>query len=154
MARYQAIILKKLPLREHDELVVCYTKHAGKQRYVAKSSQLASSRQGSHLDVLNHFAFNLVEGKHYDIITSASGISAFPKLKSSLSALANAFYLLDCFDKLVYDGERDEKLWGFLLEKLGQPVGEEEILAIMGHQAQTRFSELSRDRIQLWRISS
>ena len=110
MPRYQAIILKKLPLREHDELVVCYTKHAGKQRYVAKSSQLASSRQGSHLDVLTHVAFNLVDGKYYDIMTSAIGISAFPAIKASMSALANAFFLLDCFDKLVYDGERDELL--------------------------------------------
>lgn len=155
MARYQAIVLKKLPLREHDELVVCYTKHAGKTRYVAKGVALASSLQGSHLDVLNHVAFNLVEGKLYDIITSAVSISAFPALKSSLPALANAFFLLECFDKLVYDGERDEKLWNFLLEKLARShdrVTESEMLSVMGHHARTRLSELTRGTIMSWQI--
>ena len=35
--RTQAIILKKIPVREYDELVVCYTKDSGKQVYQAKS---------------------------------------------------------------------------------------------------------------------
>ncbi|MEK7615941.1 MAG: DNA repair protein RecO [Patescibacteria group bacterium] len=150
MARYQAIVLKKQPIREHDELIMCYTQHAGKQRYVAKSSQLASSLQGSHLDVLNHISFNLVAGKHFDILASAQAVNTFPELKSSLSALANTFFILECFDKLVYDNEPDEKLWQFLLDRLGDPVTEQEIIAIMGHHAPTRFSELTRARIVPW----
>src|SRR3989344_5510418 len=118
MARHQAIILKKTPIREHDELIMCYTRDHGKQRYIAKSSTLARSKQGSHLDVLNHIEFNTVPGKHFDIIASAHAVNTFPVMKTSLSALANAFFILECFDKLVYDNEPDEKLWKFLLGRL------------------------------------
>lgn len=154
MARYQAIILKKQPILEHDELIMCYTQHAGKQRYVAKSSQLASSKQGSHLDVLNHIEFNLVPGKHFDIIASAHAINTFPAMKASLPKLANAFFIVECFDKLVYENEPDEKLWEFLLAKLVEQTSEREILDVMGHAASVRFSDLVKHgSIGAWTIS-
>ena len=93
--RHQAIILKKQALREDDELVMCYTRDFGKQRYQAKSSVLARSLQGGHLDILNHVEFSLVEGKHHSIIASAAAVNTFPALKRSLPALAAAFVLLE-----------------------------------------------------------
>lgn len=155
--RHQAIIIKKQPLREDDELVMCYTREAGKQRYVAKSSMLASSKQGSHLDVLNHIEFNLIEGKHHPIIASAHAINTFPEIKALLPKLAEAFFILECFDKLVYENERDDGLWEFLLEKFTHPEqksSEREILDVMGHAASVRFSDLAKHgTIALWKIS-
>src|SRR3989338_9978242 len=103
--RHQAIILKKVPLKEDDELIMCYTRDFGKQRYRAKSSTLAHSKQGTHLDVLNHIEFSLVEGKHSPIIASAASIATFPRIKSSLPGLSAAYVLLECFEKLVYEDQ-------------------------------------------------
>ncbi|MBI2063399.1 MAG: DNA repair protein RecO C-terminal domain-containing protein, partial [Candidatus Yanofskybacteria bacterium] len=33
-------------------------------------------------------------------------------------AMAAAFFLLECFDKLIFEGEPDSKLWDFLISKL------------------------------------
>lgn len=140
MARHQAIILKKTPIREHDELVACYTKHAGKQRYVAKSSVLASSLQGSHLDVLNHISFNLIAGRHFDILASAQVVNTFPEIKSSFSRLAQAFFVLECFDKLVYENEKDDNLWEFLQNG---SCDREEFIRVLGYHHTTQIRDLS-----------
>lgn len=116
--RTQAIILKKIPTREYDELIICYTKNAGKQIYHAKSVLRPTSKQGSHLDVLNWSDFSLVEGNGRPIITSACCLESFGNLKSSLPALVAAYFLLECFDKLVLEGESDPKLWEFLSSRL------------------------------------
>jgi len=112
--RTQAIILKKIPVREYDELVVCYTKDLGKQVYRAKSILRPSSKQAGHLDILNLVDFSLVQKNSHPIITSSYCLDTFRSLKSSLPALAAAYFLLECFDKLVFEGESDPKLWDFL----------------------------------------
>ncbi|MEK7582795.1 MAG: DNA repair protein RecO [Patescibacteria group bacterium] len=162
MARHQAIILKKIPIREDDELVMCYTKDFGKQRYQAKSSVLARSKQGGHLDILNLVEFSLVEGKHRDIIASAAASATFPRLKSSLPALAAAFFLLECFDKLVFENDHDQKLWQFLLDELHQldagvvelPELQKRFLSVMGHDASTAVQELAQRRFSSFQFSS
>jgi len=118
--RTQAIILKKIPIREYDELVVCYTKDAGKQTYQAKSVLRPGSKQAGHLDILNLADFSLVEKNSHPIITSAYCLEAFRNLKSSLPALAAAYFLLECFDKLVFEGEPDAELWDFLYSRLSE----------------------------------
>lgn len=154
MARHQAIILKKLPLREDDELVMCYTREFGKQRYQAKSSVLSSSKQGGHLDVLNHVEFNLIDGNRHPIIASAAAISTFPGIKRSLPALGAAFVLLECFDRLVFENQEDHRLWRFLLDELRQlEVGtveiseiQERFSSVMGHGTSARVQELAQRR--------
>ncbi len=116
--RTQAIILKKIPVREYDELVVCYTKDSGKQVYQAKSILRSSSKQAGHLDILNLVDFSLVQKNSHPIITSSYCLDTFRDLKSSLPALAAAYFLLECFDKLVFEGESDPKLWDFLYSHL------------------------------------
>ncbi|MBI2669769.1 MAG: DNA repair protein RecO [Candidatus Yanofskybacteria bacterium] len=127
LKKMQAVVLKKIPIREYDELVICYTKDAGKQVYQVKSVLLPTSKQAGHLDILNLVDFSLVTPKSFasgqsknshPIITSAYCLEAFPRLKSSLSAMAAAFFLLECFDKLIFEGEPDSKLWNFLISKL------------------------------------
>jgi DNA repair protein RecO (recombination protein O) len=116
--RIQAIILKKIPIREYDELVVCYTKDLGKQVYQAKSILRPTSKQAGHLDVLSLVDFSLIHKNSHPIIASAYCMEAFRGLKSSLPAMAAAYFLLECFDKLVFDGESDPKLWDFLHSRL------------------------------------
>ena len=152
--RHQAIILKKQAIREDDELVMCYTKDFGKQRYQAKSSVLARSKQGGHLDVLNLVEFSLVEGKRHDIIASAAAMNTFPRLKTSLPVLAVAFFVLECFDKLVFENQEDKTLWEFLVGELSQlDAGVVELskiqkrfLSVMGHDASVHIQELAQRR--------
>ena len=114
----EAIILKKIATREWDQLVVCYTQYFGKQTYIAKSLSRPTSKQASHLDVLNLVDFELVQKNGMPIVTSAYSLENFAHLKQSLPALAVSSYLLEVFDKFVFDNDPDEKLWQFLNTKL------------------------------------
>ncbi|MEK7151673.1 MAG: DNA repair protein RecO [Patescibacteria group bacterium] len=114
----RAIILKKIPIREYDTLVICYTQDAGKQVYQAKSIMKPTSKQAGHLDILSLVGFSLAHKNNYPIITSAYCLEAFPYLKSSLVGMSAAFFLLECFEKLIFENEPDSKLWGFLLTQL------------------------------------
>jgi DNA repair protein RecO len=123
----QAIILKKIPIREYDELVVCYTRNSGKQTYQAKSIRRHTSKQASHLDLLNLVDFTLVHPKGsirdlavngHSIITQAYSLRTFSNLKSCLPATAAAFLILETFDKLVFESQPDLQLWNLLVDKL------------------------------------
>lgn len=160
--RVQAIILKKIPIREYDELLICYTQDMGKQVYQAKSILMPSSKQAGHLDILNLVDFSLVHKNSQPIVTSAYCLEAFANLKSSLPAMAAAFFLLECFDKLIFEGEADPKLWNFLLAQLQiyneQSLNEhvrwpqlivsarEELLKILGYDSSYSIEQLANSR--------
>lgn len=157
--RIQAIVLKKIPIREYDEFIVCYTEHAGKQTYQAKSVLRQTSKQACHLDLLNLVDFSLIVGNGHAIITSAHSVRAYHNLKSNLRAMAIAFFILECFDKLIFEGEADKKLWDFLrlnLEKIDQLAGkryvrwamvlgiiQKELLEVLGYDPTEKVENLA-----------
>src|SRR3989344_3512978 len=127
--RTKAIIIKKQPTNEYDELVTCYTQEFGKLSAVAKSSLKPSSMQGMHLDNLNLVDFELINGRSLPIIAAAQSESSFRNIKSSLPILAVAQFFADVLDKMVFDLQKDESLWEFIvdvLEKLDSKVRSEE----------------------------
>lgn len=167
----EAIILKKIPIREYDELVVCYTKNTGKQTYLAKSVRRHSSKQLSHLDTLNWVDFVLVCPKNSSsdqpdngrsIITQSVSIKTFHNLKENPKGMALAFFILDIFDKIVFDGEYDEDLWNFLtgylihLNNLAKQKNTDwkkefnelknSLLKVLGYNRDQQIQELARSK--------
>jgi DNA repair protein RecO len=121
--RINALVIRKQPTGEYDQLITCYAKELGKLTAVARSSLKSNSIQGQQLDVLNLVSFELVSGKYWPIITGAQCEKAFPVIKSSLPALAMSYFFLEAISKIVFDHQPDEKLWNFLadiLEELDQ----------------------------------
>ncbi|MBI2057774.1 MAG: DNA repair protein RecO [Candidatus Yanofskybacteria bacterium] len=112
---YQGIVIKKTDNGEYNQLVSLYTKDFGKITAVAKSIKKPSSKQAAHLDVLNLVDFLLVFGKNYPIITSAQSVETFAGIKSSLPKSATALFVLEAFNNLIYDHEKDPALWNFAL---------------------------------------
>ena len=144
--------------------MICYTREAGKQVYQAKSILLPTSKQAGHLEVLNLVDFSLVHKNSHHIITSAYCLEAFPRLRSSLSSMAMAYFLLECFDKLIFEGESDPKLWDFLLTRLqvfnSQAPKENkywensiaftrrELLEVLGYDRNDSIEELANSRFK------
>jgi len=112
------VVLKKTNIDEYDQLVSCYSPELGKYVFVAKSASRSSSKQALHLDVLNLIEFSPVEGKSKMIITGADSVETFKGIKGSVRKLANAFLVLEVFDKLVPYAQVDDDLWDFLMKFL------------------------------------
>lgn len=141
----QAIIIKKQNTNEYDQLITCYTEELGKITAIAKSILKHSSVQAMHLDVLNLVEFDLISGRATPIITGAQCLNSYRQIKKSLSVLASAQFFMEVMDKIILDGEKDTKLWEFvigILEKLdSNPVnplpilrnGQAELLKLLGY---------------------
>lgn len=111
-------MLKKTDSGEDHQLITFYTREFGKLVGVAKSVKKSTSKQASHLEIFNLVDFRLIAGRAYPIVASAQSVETFRGLKNSLDKLANGFFLLEAFNRLVYDHERDTALWNFLVSAL------------------------------------
>src|SRR3989344_1768232 len=129
--RTKAIIIKKQATNEYDELITCYTQEFGKLTAVAKSVLKGSSMQAMHLDNFNLVDFELINGRSIPIIAAAQSENSFRNIKSGLPTLAVAQFFMDVLDKMVFDLQKDESLWEFMidvLEKLDSKVRPETAL--------------------------
>ena len=114
----KAIIIKKENTNEYDQWVTCYTEDFGKLTAVAKSVLKPSSIQALHLDIFNLAEFELISGRGMPIITGAQAINSFSGIKSSLAKTATAYFFIEAVDKMVFENDKDEKLWSFLVSFL------------------------------------
>ena len=116
----KAIILKKENTNEYDQWVTCYTEDFGKLKTVAKSILKPSSVQSLHLDTFNLVEFDPVVGRGMPIITGAQAVSAFRGIKNSVAKTAVAYFITEAIDKMVFENDKDEELWSFLISFLNE----------------------------------
>lgn len=116
--RTQAVIIKKTPSNEFDQLVTCYTEDFGTLRALARGIYKPTSIQSLHLQPLNLVEFELIHGRSMPIISSAQMVDSFSGLRASLPALAAAQFFTEVLDRISYENEKDPKLWRFLNKML------------------------------------
>ena len=143
-----AIVLRRIPWREHDQLVVLYSRQFGKTAAIARGSLRASSRQAPALDDGNHIVCRLVPGRSGTaIMTGAQAHRAWAAAKGDGLRWAAAQAILQAVDALCFDGQPDAGVWDALTDALhgldradAQPVGlmrraQAALLAALGHGA-------------------
>lgn len=143
----KAIIIKKQNINEYDQWVTCYTEDFGKLKAVAKSILKPSSIQSLHLDIFNLAEFELINGRGMPIITGAQVIEPFGEIKSSVTKTAVAYFFTEVVDKMVFENDKDEQLWSFLvsfLEELdrSQISGTSRILASLFREGQIKLLDI------------
>ena len=110
----KAIVIKKQNTNEYDQWVTCYTEEFGKLKTVAKSILKPSSIQALHLDIFNLVEFELINGRGMPIITGAQVINSFGGIKDSLARTAVAYFFVEAIDKMIFENDKDSKMWSFL----------------------------------------
>ncbi len=118
--RTQALIIRKQKTGEHDQLITCYTREHGKLMAIAKGSLKSSSLQSMQLDTFNLVEFELVNGRAVPIIAAAECLEAHHGIRQSLSRLATAYFFGEVVERIVFDHQRDDQLWNFLLSVFGK----------------------------------
>lgn len=96
----EAIVLRTSPLGEADRLLTVFSPGIGKLRATARGVRKSTSRLGGHLDPLTRSLLTLTRGQSLDTITSADSRETFPRVKSDLSRLSRAIYLIELVDLL------------------------------------------------------
>lgn len=166
--RTRAIIIKKQPTNEYDQLVTCYSEQFGKITAIAKSALKPSSTQAMQLDVGNLVEFELITGKGMPIIAAAHTEDAYRGIKSSLASTAAALFFLEVINVMAYENQEDRELWDFLVETCEQLnlMGRDDLLgflrqrqlallSLMGYAPQVQRCTLcgSREARQQWTLS-
>ncbi|MBI4158043.1 MAG: DNA repair protein RecO [Candidatus Yanofskybacteria bacterium] len=155
----KAIILKKQNTNEYDQWVTCYTEEFGKLKTVAKSILKPNSIQALHLDIFNLTEFELINGRGMPIITGAQVIDPFRGIKNSLVKTAVAYFFAEAIDKMVFDNDKDDELWSFLVSLLVElnkddtsPVqllrqGQSRLLDVLGYLPETGSCKVCDDKL-------
>jgi DNA repair protein RecO len=111
----QALVIRRSPVREHDQLVVLYGPDTGRMPAIAKGSLRSASRQALALDEGNLILCDLVAGRgDMAILTGSQSQRSWSNAKSSPAAWAVAQFFLQAIDAVVYDGQPDARLWGVI----------------------------------------
>ena len=138
----KAIILKKQNTNEYDQWVTCYTEDFGKLKTVAKSILKPSSIQSLHLDIFNLAEFELINGRGMPIITGAQLVNSYMGIKSSLVKTSVAYFFTEAMDKMVFDSDKDENLWSFLISFFRELDKEGSDPMILFRQGQSRLLDI------------
>lgn len=114
----EAIVIRKRPVREHDQLVVLYSRELGKLQAVAKGSLRAHSRQALAPDEGCLIRCELVDGRSGPIMTGAQSLRSLSRAKRSALAWTAVQFFLQATDAVVFESQPDDALWRCLVETL------------------------------------
>jgi DNA repair protein RecO len=116
-SHYTAIILKKQPFKEGDEIITVFTKEAGKIRCLAKAIKMPKSKLQQKLQTLFLVDMTVTAGQMPKII-GVEPVKVFAKMRENLTASKLAFYALELVLKFTADEQKNERLFNLLEEFL------------------------------------
>lgn len=123
-----ALILNRSDYRESDSLITAYTRNFGKQVLVARGTKKNKSKLAGHLEPISLADILIIKGRGFDYVGSALNQNTFLNLKDNLNKIYYAGRAINWFNRLVKEGEKDERLFYLLyrwLEVLDNYPGEE-----------------------------
>ena len=107
----KAIVLKSEPWREDGARILTYSAERGKLELAARGIKKISSKLAGHLEPITFSNIMAVRGRHYDYVGSAVGENCYVNIKSDSEKLEAAGRIINIFNKIVKEGEKDEKLF-------------------------------------------
>lgn len=112
--RTKAIVIRKQPANEYDQILTLYSEDYGTMRAMARGVCRPTSVQSMHLELLNAVEFEVIHGKSMPIISSAVMSCQHRNVKDSLPKLAAVQFFTEVLDKIAFENEKDVNLWEFL----------------------------------------
>lgn len=114
----EGIILKRRNFGEADRILTVFTLQKGKISILAKGVRRITSRRAGNVELLNRVSIFLHQTKGLPILTEASTLDAFQKIKDNLKLSAVAFHILELVDKLTAENQENTRLYSHLIEVL------------------------------------
>lgn len=113
-----AISLRSRAFKEQDLLVDVYTLEQGKLSLMVKGGRKLHSKMAGHLEPFILLELMVIAGKNIPTAAAASSRNSYQSLKSDFDKIAAAGWAISQFNKLVKEGERDDRLFHALSDFL------------------------------------
>ncbi|GMU25876.1 DNA repair protein RecO [Patescibacteria group bacterium] len=125
--RDRVVILRSVPFREHDRMIVMFGWQHGLMEAVARGSGLARSKQAGHLTPMSEIDVMIAKGAMYDKLAVARITNHHRGIRKRLGALAFVGSFFDLFERMQKPGIVDETLYALLVEVLeaGESIPDE-----------------------------
>ena len=116
----QAIVLGHFEYGEADRILKLFTLERGKLSAIAKGVRKISSRKAGHLEPFTQVQLFLAKGRDLDIITQAEAIEPRSGLRSDLTRMALASYVVEVLDRFTYEEGPNPGLYRLLSQTLNR----------------------------------
>lgn len=116
--KVEGIILKRRDLGEADRILTVFTYQKGKILVLAKGVRRITSRRAGNVELLNRVLLYLHQGRNFLILTEASALDTYQKLKEDLVMSAYAFHIIELVDRLTAENQENRSLYIELVEAL------------------------------------
>lgn len=116
--KVEGIILKRRNLGEADRILTVFTYQKGKILSLAKGVRRISSRRSGNVELLNRVSLYLHQAKTFLILTEASSLDTYQKLKEDLTLSTYAFHIIELVDKLTAENQENRILYEQLVNVL------------------------------------
>lgn len=118
MYKTEAIILRRRDMKERDKLITVYTKDFGKIKVRAIGAKKIESKLGGHVEPFMRTDIFVVDSKTIDILAGATVLATYINVRSTLSGLHAAQYIMEVADRLTLEAQADSGLFSILAEGL------------------------------------
>ena len=114
--RTKGVFIKREERGEADLLLTIYTEDFGKLVILGKAIRKIKSklRAGAREFCLSEIEF--IQGKTHKTLTEAMLIDNFSEIRKDLDKTRIAFQICDILDRLVAEEQKDDQVWGLLIE--------------------------------------
>ena len=116
--KVEGIILKRRNLGEADRILTVFSLQKGKISVLAKGVRRITSRRAGNVELLNRVSMYLHQAKTFLILTEASSINTFQKIKTDLTLSTYAYHIIELVDKLTAENQENRILYEHLVEVL------------------------------------
>lgn len=141
------IVLRRIDLGEKDRILTVYSKEHGKLGAVAKGARRPGSKLAAASEPLTYSRMLLATGRDLDVLSQAEIRESFPNVRSAMTSVAYAVYILELTSHFVDDRQPNPDLFDtllsamYVLESGTDPEittrrFELDLLAIMGYEPQ------------------
>ena len=113
-----ALVLRRIPLRETDKILTLFTREWGKLSAVAKGARRTTSRMAGATEPLMFLRALLAEGQNLDIVTQGEVRESFPTIRADVGLFLRATYACELLDRLTEDRDPAPDLFDLLLSTL------------------------------------
>ena len=121
--RVTAIVLRQKEVGEADRILSLYTHEKGKLSAIAKGVRKIRSRKAGHLEPFTLVSLQLAAGRDLYIISQAEAQEMFTPLRTNLSLMGYASYIVELVDRFTYDGEENPAIFRLLKDSFTRLVG-------------------------------
>lgn len=118
LLKTEAVVLRRQDLKERDKLLTLYTREYGKLRVRAVGAKKIDSKLGGHLEPFMRTEVCLVPSKTVDIVAGAQVVEAYRQLRTSVSGMHAAQYLIEVLDSLTPEGQTEKPVYDLTRQTL------------------------------------